>query len=228
MISKVIDYWCDWLLFLLILVLLMNSLKTNAHSVQSNNTSCPICLDEIEDPTVALECRHTFCYGCINHWIMQRNRCPMCRQVVYRLRHNVTAVDGTTTVHEEVVSEPEETQGYILNLGFITIVQTPMDSSLHAIQPVSVPGSLLHQYCVRSLNPDRAYFLAGVPVGTIYVLPDALRNVTAALESRGIYEIEAGTHDNQPSTDTGRLHSSFLGIHSLHDRRHSGTNNHNY
>ena len=101
---------------------------------------CPICLEEIENQSTALNCGHIFCYECISHWVQQRNRCPLCRQVIGRIRHKVTEESGQLIDREEEVPVPEEQQGFILNLGFITVVRTPMDSALYIVQVASLVG----------------------------------------------------------------------------------------
>ena len=42
---------------------------------------CSICLETLEDPATVVDCGHVFCHECIAHWVRQRNRCPLCRQV---------------------------------------------------------------------------------------------------------------------------------------------------
>lgn len=49
--------------------------------------SCPICLDDLEDAASAIPCGHIYCHECILVWVRQRNRCPLCRAVISRLRH---------------------------------------------------------------------------------------------------------------------------------------------
>lgn len=46
---------------------------------------CPVCLDKfrIEDPpamAIKLQCRHTFCEGCLGPWLRRTATCPVCRK----------------------------------------------------------------------------------------------------------------------------------------------------
>lgn len=58
-----------------------------APDLASTGPSCPICLDDLEDAASAHPCGHTFCHECILVWVRQRNRCPLCRAVISRLRY---------------------------------------------------------------------------------------------------------------------------------------------
>ncbi|KAL8258003.1 hypothetical protein R6Q59_030044, partial [Mikania micrantha] len=43
---------------------------------------CSICLDEFEKNNAKmgrLDCGHQFHEGCIKHWLLSKNVCPMCR-----------------------------------------------------------------------------------------------------------------------------------------------------
>ena len=72
------------------------------------------------------------------------------------------------------------------------------------------------RYALRLLDQDHTYFLAGVEPGTMWVLPENLSSVTAALESYGITAIEAGTHAHVGPT---AAHTTFLDMHHNHDQR---------
>lgn len=43
------------------------------------NTSCPICLDTLNDP-YSIGCSHIFCKICIIKWLDEKDSCPVCRK----------------------------------------------------------------------------------------------------------------------------------------------------
>ncbi|GFH47119.1 predicted protein [Chaetoceros tenuissimus] len=45
----------------------------------NNETSCPICLEKLNDPHIVPECCHRFCKGCIEEALEYRRECPICR-----------------------------------------------------------------------------------------------------------------------------------------------------
>ncbi|XP_077015563.1 ret finger protein-like 4B [Tamandua tetradactyla] len=46
--------------------------------------TCPVCLELFSNP-ISLSCAHTFCFNCIQNWILENNEskliCPLCREV---------------------------------------------------------------------------------------------------------------------------------------------------
>ena len=48
------------------------------------NTECTICLDNIENNCIKLECGHYFHMNCIRNWMLRRNTtCPICRSQIF-------------------------------------------------------------------------------------------------------------------------------------------------
>lgn len=45
-------------------------------------TSCPICLDVVLDPKLAICCGHSFCATCIGNWEEKGKPCPLCNKQV--------------------------------------------------------------------------------------------------------------------------------------------------
>ena len=43
-------------------------------------TMCKICFDEIEMKTILKCCQNTFCFKCVNQWLIAKHVCPMCKQ----------------------------------------------------------------------------------------------------------------------------------------------------
>lgn len=43
---------------------------------------CVICMDEAIQIPATLPCGHSFCYGCISSWFLEKNTCPTCRTCV--------------------------------------------------------------------------------------------------------------------------------------------------
>jgi Ring finger domain len=50
------------------------------HEVAENQSGCPICFESVLIQGVVLECRHAFCFRCINEWLANNNNCPVCRR----------------------------------------------------------------------------------------------------------------------------------------------------
>jgi E3 ubiquitin-protein ligase RFWD2 len=48
------------------------------YSVRAQDLCCIICLEPYKDPFVT-KCGHTFCYGCLQRQLEERNQCPKCR-----------------------------------------------------------------------------------------------------------------------------------------------------
>jgi len=45
--------------------------------------SCSICLEDmISRNCVLLTCRHIFCLDCIHIWLVNKNKCPLCRHAI--------------------------------------------------------------------------------------------------------------------------------------------------
>lgn len=49
--------------------------------IQSENTTCVICLEPLDTDNVKLNnCSHVFHMACITEWLIRKRECPMCRQ----------------------------------------------------------------------------------------------------------------------------------------------------
>lgn len=47
-----------------------------------DQTSCSICLDDLDRNIKQLSCKHQFHAKCINEWIKRQRTCPMCKTPV--------------------------------------------------------------------------------------------------------------------------------------------------
>ena len=43
---------------------------------------CSICLGEIIEAVLIINCNHNFCHHCIKHWLAKSNKCPYCTGLV--------------------------------------------------------------------------------------------------------------------------------------------------
>ncbi|XP_054160095.1 uncharacterized protein LOC128958303 [Oppia nitens] len=55
--------------------------------------SCPICLTQVFNRSLADTCLHEFCYECLHEWSADHNRCPVCRQSYRNIIHNVVSAN---------------------------------------------------------------------------------------------------------------------------------------
>ena len=56
---------------------------------------CTICLEEFDNETYTLKCKHTYCKKCIQEWLEEHTTCPLCRQPIEPLQEYV--MDGIIT-----------------------------------------------------------------------------------------------------------------------------------
>lgn len=191
-------------------------MATPTATVDAQAAQCSICLDNIEDRTTVSNCRHVFCYDCISHWLLQHNRCPLCRSVITQVAHQVIEAGSVLPVERtEDVPVPESQMGYVFNMGFLTLVHTPLESQLFMLIPVKLSASERFFYMLRSLEPDHDFIFANVNPGTLFVLPQDLENVKEVLESHNIFRVEPGIH-----THAHYRHADFLEVHEPHQYGH--------
>jgi len=67
-------------------------LSSNGVVQLKNELSCSICQEPFLHAST-LECKHTFCEPCINHWLSKNLSCPICRKPVLKPPTGVVAVD---------------------------------------------------------------------------------------------------------------------------------------
>lgn len=65
----------------------INRLKVRITSItekinKSDEECCPICMDEMEKPTLLNCCQNMFCFDCITICMNTKNTCPLCRQTI--------------------------------------------------------------------------------------------------------------------------------------------------
>ncbi|KAH9389631.1 E3 ubiquitin-protein ligase dtx3l [Tyrophagus putrescentiae] len=178
----------------------------------SSAPNCPICLDSVVTRTTALSCGHVFCHDCITHWVRLHNRCPLCRTVIRRLLTQESQAGSATPVdHFEEVHVPDEMRGFVLNLGYLTVLRTPTDESLFMVQPVRLDNPLRVFYLLRVFEPANTVLLADLPLNTLFLVEENLAEVTAVLQSNGIFRIEDGLHNG-----AFHRHASYLEQHEPH------------
>lgn len=69
----------------------------------------------------------------------------------------------------------------------------------------------------RILEADHTFILPDLVPGTLFVMQDALPQVTGILESAGITQIEEGVHIGQRRNIFGITpHTTYLDLHSRH------------
>jgi hypothetical protein len=56
------------------------------HKNKNTNTNtteeCSVCYETIRTYKVSLSCKHSYCTGCINNWLLSNPTCPLCRTKV--------------------------------------------------------------------------------------------------------------------------------------------------
>ncbi|RWS27972.1 E3 ubiquitin-protein ligase Topors-like isoform X1 [Leptotrombidium deliense] len=60
----------------------------NENATETSNTQCSICRAQITNQAFAEPCHHSFCFECIRQWTLNRNTCPVCRQLCTQITHN--------------------------------------------------------------------------------------------------------------------------------------------
>ncbi|XP_054167067.1 uncharacterized protein LOC128964486 [Oppia nitens] len=53
------------------------------------SADCPICLSQLVDKCQLSNCRHEFCLRCLLRWTGSHENCPVCRQSITSIRHNI-------------------------------------------------------------------------------------------------------------------------------------------
>ncbi|KAI6173453.1 RING-type domain-containing protein [Aphelenchoides besseyi] len=50
---------------------------------------CAICLSPCDNPTLLDGCSHKFCYECIEKWMLQKPTCPLCKNPIKEVKHDL-------------------------------------------------------------------------------------------------------------------------------------------
>ncbi|GLH08974.1 E3 ubiquitin-protein ligase Topors [Gryllus bimaculatus] len=67
----------------------------------SSEPVCPICLGKIKEKAFVNACLHQFCFGCLWDWIKVKLECPLCKQNIVSVFHNVRADDDYSEIRVE-------------------------------------------------------------------------------------------------------------------------------
>lgn len=81
---------------------IMNTFYKCFESLNKNSSveeNCPICLDTLSEMQTTLPCLHTFCKACLDLWLKDNNRCPICKTCVQKLIGNQP--DGSMSIYKD-------------------------------------------------------------------------------------------------------------------------------
>lgn len=147
----------------------------------------------IQDRAIALFCNHAFCYECIQG--LRTTECPQCHllgrvEIVVRIRHQVKTVgQPSQMVTVEDLTTPQMDPGFDGNFDegslLAMVYWTPVDTSLYVLYPVQIGQSGRYRLGIRKLQSEESLISTTTP-SMIFVLPDALAQVTAHLQARGV------------------------------------------
>ena len=76
------------------------------------------------------------------------------------------------------IPAPPQSQGLIIDRGLFTMVVTPEDSPLVMVEPVQMPGTFITRYLLQNLEANQSYIMPDVTPGTLFVMLDALPQVS--------------------------------------------------
>ncbi|KAI5310028.1 hypothetical protein KEM55_001905, partial [Ascosphaera atra] len=68
--------------------------------------ACPVCICSLNDPVITT-CKHVFCRSCIERWLSQDLRCPMCREPLSADKLTGPAPDSAFEESAEAAAEAE-------------------------------------------------------------------------------------------------------------------------
>lgn len=55
----------------------------NIHTTIKTNEDCSICIDKSKDPVITNKCKLIFCKLCIDTWLIDHPKCPLCRTELF-------------------------------------------------------------------------------------------------------------------------------------------------
>lgn len=63
------------------MLFIFESYAKDADEANDNKAyECPICLEELKNPSTLNDCGHSFCHGCIVEHCKRGRKCPVCRE----------------------------------------------------------------------------------------------------------------------------------------------------
>jgi hypothetical protein len=77
------------------------------HNNIHNPTICSICMESISNKQIMETCKHEFCVGCVNKWLIRNETCPYCRTEVTSNEKQICTIYGISI-------------GQFINVNFIT------------------------------------------------------------------------------------------------------------
>ena len=65
--------------------------------------TCPICMDNIKNPCIAICCKNVFCLECIEGVIQYKKNCPLCRTIINKSSLHIIKEDEKDTIENNIV-----------------------------------------------------------------------------------------------------------------------------
>ncbi|KYQ93169.1 hypothetical protein DLAC_05803 [Tieghemostelium lacteum] len=63
----------------------MNNNSNNGGYKSNGDKDCSICLSTIQNETEISDCKHKFCRECIENWVLNQIKCPLCKRDIKEL-----------------------------------------------------------------------------------------------------------------------------------------------
>ncbi|XP_063057046.1 E3 ubiquitin-protein ligase RNF138 [Engraulis encrasicolus] len=113
--------------------------KGSKTTMDADETQCPVCFEQLQNPTRLSACNHEFCNRCISQAVSLRKHCPLCR----------------TPVNDDLTAAPDQTRPFRVRRFLHRRNMTPVMRPLDLPTPAAIQNPFL-DHTGYAANPSYA------------------------------------------------------------------------
>jgi hypothetical protein len=162
----------------------LDSIKLNnlLNKVTKTNTTCPICINNINNICIT-ECNHIFCIDCILNWLSKKNTCPLCRteinieKLLIDIDKNIQKINILIERIKELLKLNKKIVIYTINKKYMLYIKLHINN-IEQYDKNTVQSFINNKYGCMFIEPIYSYIIKNIHyITNIIIIDNEYKNI---------------------------------------------------